>query len=37
MGKFKFIGGAEKVLDKKAFLEMDYSTVFPIFFLDLDV
>lgn len=37
MGKFKFIGGAEKVLAKKAFLEMDYSTVFPIFFLDLDV
>lgn len=32
MGKFKFIGGTEKVLDKKAFLEMDYATVLPILF-----
>ena len=27
MRKFKFIGGTDKVLDKKAFLEMDYGTV----------
>jgi hypothetical protein len=27
MRKFKFIGGKEKVLDKKPFLEMDYGTV----------
>ncbi|KAJ5968759.1 hypothetical protein N7501_005007 [Penicillium viridicatum] len=26
MHKFKFIGGTDKVLDKKAFLEMDYGT-----------
>ncbi|OQE16036.1 hypothetical protein PENFLA_c029G07282 [Penicillium flavigenum] len=26
MGKFKFIGGTDRVLDKKAFLEMDYGT-----------
>jgi hypothetical protein len=27
MRKFKFIGGKEKVLDRKPFLEMDYGTV----------
>lgn len=27
MRKFKFIGGTDKVLDKKAFLEMEYGTV----------
>ncbi|KAJ5302330.1 hypothetical protein N7508_007193 [Penicillium antarcticum] len=26
MSKFKFIGGTEKILDKKPFLEMDYGT-----------
>ena len=27
MQKFKFIGGTDKLLDKKGFLEMDYATV----------
>ena len=27
MNSFEFIGGREKVLDKPAFKEMDYSTV----------
>ncbi|KAJ5627614.1 hypothetical protein N7490_009842 [Penicillium lividum] len=26
MGKFKFVGGTDQVLDKKTFLEMDYGT-----------
>jgi hypothetical protein len=27
MYKFKFIGGTDPVLDKRAFIEMDYGTV----------